>query len=112
MNSPRPINDDQLDQLLALAAQSRPDTSSAEFAFETRVMAQIRQKQSSLAGWSFTFLSFRLSPFLVLAGVALFFLLPEGSASNTVRNGEHPVTSGSIFDSDESTDGGLWEDVN
>ncbi len=112
MNSPRSYNDDQLDQLLSLAAQARPDTSSVEFAFETRVMAQIRGKQQALAGWSFSFVSLRLSPFLVMAGVALFFLLPEGSGSNTVSNGEQHHAPSSIFDTDDSADGGLWEDLN
>ena len=68
MNEPRqPMNDDELDQLFARARQVRPETSRAEFAFETRLMANLRDRQrNSLGLWGW-----RLAPWFAAAVVTL-----------------------------------------
>ncbi len=43
------MNDEQLNKLFAAARQSPPDTARAEFGFETRLTACLRQEQSSWA---------------------------------------------------------------
>ena len=60
---------DPLDALFAAARQAPPDTSRAEYALETRVLARLRDEQrSSLLAWAW-----RLTPFFavlaVLAGI-------------------------------------------
>ena len=57
MNEPRkPMTDEELDQLFVRARQMRPETSRAEFAFETRLMAGLREERNSigLMGWRLT----------------------------------------------------------
>lgn len=61
-------HDTQLDALFAAARGHTPDTSRAEFAFEARVLARVREDQrSSLLAWAW-----RLTPFFaalaILAG--------------------------------------------
>ena len=107
------FSDDQLDTLLGAAArQPRPDTSAIEYCFETRVIEAILEKQEALKRWTFSLISFRLAPFLGLAAMALFIIAPTDSQNTSADNSGSAITGSSIFDVDESPDGGLWEDWN
>lgn len=76
-------NEEQFDQVLEQARAHRPDTSRAEFGFETRVMANIAQLRSGEYGDAGTFLAVfsswiwrsaaGLTPVVVLAIVACVF---------------------------------------
>jgi len=61
--------DAQLDALFAQARANRPDTSAAEFAFETRLLARLRARQETGSIWAMT--SWRLIPFFAACAVAL-----------------------------------------
>jgi hypothetical protein len=64
-----PDQDGQLDALFALARARRPDTSAAEFAFETRLLARLRARQETGSIWAMV--SWRLMPFFAACVVAL-----------------------------------------
>ena len=60
------MNPDPLDALFRTVREDAPDTSRAEFGFETRVMARIRaERRSSWQGWAW-----RLCPFFTALAVA------------------------------------------
>jgi hypothetical protein len=61
--------DAQLDALFALARANRPDTSAAEFAFETRLMARLRSQKEASSVWAMV--SWKLIPFFAACLVAL-----------------------------------------
>jgi hypothetical protein len=61
--------DGDLDALFALARARRPDTSAAEFAFETRLLARLRARQETGLIWATV--SWRLVPFFAAGIVAL-----------------------------------------
>ena len=54
------MNDDQLNQLFQAARGSRPDTSRAEYRFETRLLATLREDREQPAPWAA--LTWRLVP--------------------------------------------------
>lgn len=62
-------NDSQLDALFAKARNQRPDTSVAEFAFETRLMARLREREEAGSAWAWA--SWRMVPFFVVLVVGL-----------------------------------------
>ena len=64
-----PDQDGQLDALFALARARRPDTSAAEFAFETRLLARLRAQEETGSTWAIV--SWRLVPFFAACVVAL-----------------------------------------
>lgn len=70
MNEPHP--DARLDALFAKARAHRPDTSAAEFAFETRLMARLRERREAAPAWEKIF-SWRLLPFIAAAVVVMAF---------------------------------------
>ncbi len=51
MNDQGPLSDPELDRLFAAARRVRPETSRAEFAFETRLLAQLRAGRDSIGLW-------------------------------------------------------------
>ena len=59
----------QLDALFASARKHRPDTSAAEFAFETRLLARLRAQKQTSSVWAMV--SWRLIPFFAACVVAL-----------------------------------------
>ena len=62
-----PNIDPMLDRLFEAVREERPDTSRAEFAFETRLMARIREDQSSsLFAWAW-----KLAPFFAAVVIAV-----------------------------------------
>jgi hypothetical protein len=74
-------NPDPLDALFARARAERPDTSRAEYAFETRLLARLRQKSEPARG-GIGLLAWRMLPFFAVVVLALGILQHEsGSAS-------------------------------
>jgi hypothetical protein len=59
----------QLDALFDLARKHRPDTSKAEFAFETRMLARLRDERNPGSVWAMV--SWRLAPFFAACVLAL-----------------------------------------
>ena len=86
--------DGQLDALFALARACRPDTSAAEFAFETRLMARLRAQQETDSVWAKV--SWRLIPFFAACVVALTVwhsqVVTETNEAEQVADVENPVT--------------------
>jgi hypothetical protein len=64
-----PDQDAQLDALFAAARARRPDTSAAEFAFETRLLARLRAEPETSSIWAKV--SWRLIPFFAVGVLAL-----------------------------------------
>jgi hypothetical protein len=54
------MNDEQLNQLFQAARGSRPDTSRAEYGFETRLLAALREIRRQPTPWAT--LAWRLMP--------------------------------------------------
>jgi hypothetical protein len=65
------MNDPQLDALFARARANRPDTSKAEFAFETRLLARLREEKETSSSSIWAMVSWRLMPFFAACVVAL-----------------------------------------
>ena len=59
----------RLDALFALARSQRADTSAAEFAFETRLMARLRESNSASSIWARV--SWRMIPAFAACVIAL-----------------------------------------
>jgi hypothetical protein len=66
-----PHNPDPLDALFAAARQQRPDTSRAEYGFETRLMARLRERHQPDPLSLLSVMSWRLAPFFAACVVAL-----------------------------------------
>ena len=81
MNDPIRRPDVDLDALFALARTRRPDTSAAEFAFETRLLARLRSQQEAGSIWAMV--SWRLIPFFAVCVVALAVWQAEMAAETT-----------------------------
>jgi len=69
MNEPEPRSEAELDALFALARSLPPDTSEAEYAFETRLMARLRAQEEAGSIWAMV--SWRLLPFFAVCVVGL-----------------------------------------
>jgi len=64
--------DRQLDALFAQARSLRPDTSAAEFAFETRLLARLRAREETTSTQGlWAMVSWRLLPFFAVCVVGL-----------------------------------------
>jgi hypothetical protein len=46
------MNDEQLNQLFQAARASRPDTARAEYGFETRLLAAVRENRPQSTPWA------------------------------------------------------------
>jgi len=79
--SPNTRPDADLDALFALARENRPDTSAAEYAFETRLMARLRAKPEAGSIWATV--SWRMIPFFAACVVALTLWQAEASSDAT-----------------------------
>ena len=62
------MNDEQLNELFRAARTSRPDTSRAEYGFETRLLAAIRDLRKQPAPWATV--AWRLMPVFAAIVVA------------------------------------------
>src|SRR5271154_2383720 len=81
MNEPAPRPDEQLNALFALARENRPDTSAAEFAFETRLMARLRARPETGSIWAMV--SWRMIPFFAACVLALTLWQAETATDAT-----------------------------
>ena len=93
MNDPN--QDHQLDTLFALARSRRPDTSAAEFAFETRLLARLRDQRETSSVWAMV--SWRMIPFFAACVVALTLWQAEASSdandAATIAGLNNPVAA-------------------
>jgi hypothetical protein len=63
------IDNAQIDELFAAARRAAPETSRLEYAFETRLLARLREeREASVQTWAW-----RLSPWFAALAVALTF---------------------------------------
>jgi hypothetical protein len=74
-------HDGQLDALFAQARAHRPDTSKAEYAFETRLLARLRTERETSSVWAMV--SWRLIPFFAACVVALTLWQAEVASDTT-----------------------------
>ncbi|HUB67980.1 MAG TPA: hypothetical protein VL981_10900 [Candidatus Methylacidiphilales bacterium] len=74
MNEPKPDREAQLDALFARARTHRADTSAAEYAFETRLLARLREKPQPDLMSIWAKVSWRLSPLFAacMVGIAIW----------------------------------------
>ena len=95
MNDPINPPDPKLDALFALVRANRPDTSAAEFAFETRLMARLRAQQETGSIWAMV--SWRLIPIFAACVVALTIwqaeIAAEASDKMSMAALDNPVAS-------------------
>ena len=93
--TPNPRPDADLDALFALARENRPDTSAAEFAFETRLMARLRARPEPGSIWAMV--SWRMIPFFAACVVALTLWQAETATdatdAATIAGLTNPVTT-------------------
>lgn len=61
------MNDDQLNRLFAAARQAPPDTARAQYGFETRLLARLRDERRQAVPWLVW--AWRLTP--VFAAIVL-----------------------------------------
>lgn len=93
MNEPtNQPGDDALDDLFAQARALRPDTSAAEYAFETRLMARLRETRAPDSIW--VKVSWRMIPFFAACVVALMVwqshVVAEAEAAEQLAYVENP----------------------
>jgi hypothetical protein len=62
---------DPLEALFAAARQQRPDTSRAEYGFETRLMARLREHRQPDAASLWSAVTWRLAPIFAVCVLAL-----------------------------------------
>ena len=63
------MNDDQLDKLFSKARTAKPDTSRAEYGFETRLMTRLHADRGQATPWFA--LAWRLIPLFAVIVIAL-----------------------------------------
>jgi len=102
MNEPIPNPDAQLDKLFALARTQRPDTATAEYAFETRLMARLRATNQADSIWAKV--SWRMIPFFATCVVVLALWHSE------VVSEAHEAEQMAYVDNPDAVD--LWDNLN
>ncbi len=73
MSDPTRFSDDELDALFARARGARPDTAAAEYGFETRLMARLRERRPAGSMPILGALSWRLMPAFAVIVLVLAF---------------------------------------
>ncbi|HUJ72714.1 MAG TPA: hypothetical protein VLZ30_10745 [Verrucomicrobiae bacterium] len=79
------MNDEELNQLFRSARAHRPDTSRAEYGFETRLLARLRADREQPAPWyAFTW---RLMPAFaaVVVAIGVWTVMEWGAGSNNLQ---------------------------
>jgi hypothetical protein len=71
MNESSPPPRDELDALFAHARMQRPDTSRAQYGFEMRLMARLRERRRPDAASLWATVTWRMIPFFAAGMVAL-----------------------------------------
>jgi len=102
MNEPTPHPDVRLDALFALARTRRPDTSAAEYAFETRLMARLRAVSGGNSVWAKV--SWRMIPFFATCVMVLALWHTE------VASETHEAEQMAYMENPETVD--LWNNLN
>ena len=92
------MNDEQLNQLFQAARGSRPDTSRAEYGFETRLVAALRENREQPTPWAaFTW---RLMPvfatIVVVTGAWSYNVQSQTGAEATLGTGEETALAGLV----------------
>lgn len=83
------MNDEQLSRLFAAARRDKPDTSRAELAFETRLLARLRTQRALPPPW-FAW-AWRLVPVFAAVVIALGiwnFVAPDSSVTELTDNND------------------------
>jgi hypothetical protein len=92
------MNDDQLNELFQAARESRPDTSRAEYGFETRLLAALREDREHATPWAA--LVWRLMPvfaaIVVITGAWSYSVQSQATAEAALGAGEETAMTGVI----------------
>jgi hypothetical protein len=90
------MNDEQLNQLFQAARESRPDTSRAEYGFETRLLAALREDRDHATSWAA--LTWRLMPvfaaIVVVTGVWSYNVQSQTGAEAVLGAGGETAMAG------------------
>jgi hypothetical protein len=90
------MNDDQLNELFRAARTSRPDTSRAEYGFETRLLAAIREVRNQPTPWATV--AWRLMPvfaaIVVVTGAWSYNVQSQMAAEATLGTGDEAAFAG------------------
>jgi hypothetical protein len=80
------MNDERLDKLFQAARRAKPDTSRAEYGFETRLLAALRSKQGKPLPW-FAF-AWKLMPVFaaVVLALGVWTIMETGSGSSDLQS--------------------------
>jgi len=102
MNGPTSSPDSNLDPLFALARAGRPGTDRAEYGFETRLLARLRESRQGPSSWAVV--SWRMIPIFGLLVIGL--VLWEDQAVAAAQDAEQVASA----DNPEAMD--LWDNSN
>jgi hypothetical protein len=90
------MNDEQLNELFRAARAAKPDTSRAEYGFETRLLAAIRESRKQPI--SLATLAWRLMPvfaaIVVVTGAWSYSVQSEMGAETTLGTGDEAAFGG------------------
>ena len=90
------MNDDQLNELFQAARKSPPETSRAEYGFETRLLAAIREVRNQPAPWATV--AWRLMPVFaaiaVVTGAWSYSIQSQMGAEATLGTGDEAALAG------------------
>ncbi len=106
------MSDADLDALFQLERSVTAQKGFAkEFAFETRVLARIREERETLSLWSFQRVAWKLMPVFAVAALALCVSVSVFAPSESGRNEVGSAGSDRAwFISDDGSGKSLWED--
>jgi len=92
------MNDEQLNQLFQAARGPRPDTSRAEYGFEARLLAALRENREQATPWAV--LTWRLMPvfaaIVVVTGVWSYTVQSQAGAEATLGTGGDATLAGAL----------------
>jgi len=90
------MNDEQLNELFRAARASRPDMSRAEYGFETRLLAAIRELRNQPTPWAT--IAWRLMPvfaaIVVVTGAWSYSVQSQMSTEATLGTGDEAALTG------------------
>jgi hypothetical protein len=88
---------DHLDAVFALARGQRPDTSRAQYGFESRLMARLRERRQPDPASLWATVSWRMIPFLAAGMIALTLwnsqVVAETYETTSLSNLQNPQTA-------------------
>lgn len=102
MNGSPSSSDSFLDTLFARARAERPDTTRAEYAFETRLLARLQSARQSDRVWARV--SWRMVPFF--GAFVLVLVLWQAEVSSTAQDAEQAA----LAENSAAVD--LWNNFN